>query len=82
MKDFLEVFPNNLPGSSQMGNRFRHRFDAPYRMAPAELKELTVQLKDLVDKGFIQPSIYPWGASTLFVKRKMGLLECVLFTNN
>ena len=31
----------------------------PYRMAPAELKDLKLQLKDLTDKGFIQPSISP-----------------------
>lgn len=45
-----------------------------YRMAPAELKELKVQLQDLVDKGFIRPSISPWGAPVLFVKRKDGSL--------
>ena len=38
-------------------------------MAPAELKELKLQLKDLLDKGFIQPSIYPWGSPVLFVKK-------------
>ncbi|KAH0643768.1 hypothetical protein KY289_034742 [Solanum tuberosum] len=44
----------------------------PYRMAPAELKELKEQLKDLLDKGFIRPSISPWGAPVLFVKKKDG----------
>ena len=44
-------------------------------MAPAELKELKVQLKDLTDKGFIQPSISPWGAPVLFVKKKDGTLR-------
>ncbi|XP_069148162.1 uncharacterized protein [Solanum lycopersicum] len=38
----------------------------PYRMTPAELKKLKFQLKDLLDKGFIQPSISPWGALVLF----------------
>ena len=47
----------------------------PYRMAPAELKELKLQLKDLTDKGFIQPSISPWGAPVLFVKKKDGTLR-------
>nr|XP_009778496.1 PREDICTED: uncharacterized protein LOC104227845 [Nicotiana sylvestris] len=42
----------------------------PYRMAPAELKELKVQLKDLLDKGFIKPSVSPWGAPVLFVRKK------------
>jgi len=44
-------------------------------MAPAELKELKAQLKDLLDKGFIQPSISPWGAPVLFVKKKDGSLR-------
>ncbi|WRX11508.1 Reverse transcriptase domain - like 10 [Theobroma cacao] len=47
----------------------------PYRMAPAELKELKVQLQELVDKGFIRPSISPWGAPVLFVKKKDGTLR-------
>ena len=42
----------------------------PYRMAPAERKELKVQLKDLLDKSFIRPSISPWGAPVLFVRKK------------
>ena len=42
----------------------------PYRMAPAELKELNEQLKELLDKGFIRPSSSLWGAPVLFVKKK------------
>ena len=42
----------------------------PYQMAPVELKELKAQLKDLLGKGFIKPSISPWGALVLFVKKK------------
>ena len=41
-------------------------------MAPAELKELKDQLKDLLDKGFIRPSVSPWGAPVLFVRKKDG----------
>ena len=44
-------------------------------MAPAELKELKEQLKDLLDKGFIRPSISPWGAPVLFVRKKDGSLR-------
>ncbi|KAJ4974519.1 hypothetical protein NE237_007693 [Protea cynaroides] len=44
----------------------------PYRMAPTELKELKVQLQELRDKGYIRPSISPWGAPVLFVKKKDG----------
>ncbi|GJZ56639.1 putative reverse transcriptase domain-containing protein [Tanacetum coccineum] len=45
---------------------------APYRLAPFEMKELSEQLKELSDKGFIRPSSSPWGASVLFVKKKDG----------
>ena len=48
---------------------------APYRMAPTELKELKIQLQELLDKGFIRPSISPWGAPVLFVKKKDGTLR-------
>ncbi|WP_375618971.1 reverse transcriptase family protein, partial [Bartonella sp. AC134YNZD] len=48
---------------------------APYRMAPAELKELKIQLQDLSDKGFIRPSTSPWGAPVLFVQKKDGTLR-------
>ncbi|KAL6179594.1 hypothetical protein ACLB2K_051107 [Fragaria x ananassa] len=52
-----------LPGTAPISQ-------VPYRMAPAELKELKTQLQELVDKGFIQPSMSPWGAPVLFVKKK------------
>ncbi|GJS66218.1 hypothetical protein Tco_0680782 [Tanacetum coccineum] len=45
---------------------------APYRLAPSEMKELSEQLKELSDKGFIRPSASPWGAPVLFVKKKDG----------
>ena len=48
---------------------------APYRKAPTELKELKVQLQELLDKKFIRPSTSPWGAPVLFVKKKDGSLR-------
>ncbi|GJW32455.1 putative reverse transcriptase domain-containing protein [Tanacetum coccineum] len=48
---------------------------APYRLAPSEMKELSEQLKELSDKGFIRPSSSPWGAPVLFVKKKDGFRE-------
>ncbi|GJW23124.1 putative reverse transcriptase domain-containing protein [Tanacetum coccineum] len=45
---------------------------APDRLAPSEMKELSEQLKELFDKGFIRPSSSPWGAPVLFVKKKDG----------
>ncbi|XP_052882767.1 uncharacterized protein LOC128291610 [Gossypium arboreum] len=55
----IEVHPGTTPISIP-----------PYRMSPTELKELKVQLQDLLDRGFIRPSISPWGAPVLFVKKK------------
>nr|GFB76853.1 reverse transcriptase domain-containing protein [Tanacetum cinerariifolium] len=45
---------------------------APYRLAPVEMQELSTQLQELSDKGFIRPSSSPWGAPVLFVKKKDG----------
>ena len=42
----------------------------PHRMAPVELRELRVQLQELLDKGFIKKSTSPWGAPVLFAKKK------------
>ena len=44
-------------------------------MAPIELQELKIQLQELMDKGFIRPSVSPWGALVLFVKKKDGTLR-------
>ena len=44
-------------------------------MASAELKELKVQLQELLDKGFVRPNVLPWGAPVLFVKKKDGTLR-------
>ena len=49
----------------------------PYRMALAELKELKLQLQDLLERGFIHESESPWSAPVLFVKKKNGGLQCV-----
>nr|GEV87809.1 putative reverse transcriptase domain-containing protein [Tanacetum cinerariifolium] len=45
---------------------------APYRLAPSEMKELSDQLQELSDKGFIRLSSSHWGATILFVKKKDG----------
>ncbi|GJY73055.1 putative reverse transcriptase domain-containing protein [Tanacetum coccineum] len=81
VRDFPEVFPKDLqglpptrqvefhikliPGAAPVAR-------APYHLAPAEMKELTEQLKELSDKGFIRPSSSPWRALILFVKKKDG----------
>ena len=43
---------------------------APSRMTPIEMKELAIQLQDLLEKGIIRPSVSPWGAPVLFVRKK------------
>ena len=49
--------------------------EAPYRMHILELNELKSQLKELIDKNYIRPSVSPWGAPVLFVKKKDGTLR-------
>nr|GEV98569.1 putative reverse transcriptase domain-containing protein [Tanacetum cinerariifolium] len=81
VRDFSEVFPEDLPGlppSRQV--EFQINLipgaapvaRAPYRLAPSEMKELLDQLQELSDKGFIRPSSSHWGAPVLFVKKKDG----------
>nr|GEV43875.1 putative reverse transcriptase domain-containing protein [Tanacetum cinerariifolium] len=48
---------------------------APYRLAPSEMKELAEQLKELSDKGFVRPSSSPWGAPVLFVKKNRMCID-------
>jgi hypothetical protein len=48
---------------------------APYRMSPVELRELKSQLEDLLRKHFIRPSVSPWGAPVLLVKKKDGTMR-------
>ncbi|GJV48576.1 hypothetical protein Tco_1438788, partial [Tanacetum coccineum] len=48
---------------------------SPYRLAPSELEELSGQLNELQDKGFIRPSSSPWGAPVLFVEKKDGSIR-------
>ncbi|GJZ64703.1 hypothetical protein Tco_0621124 [Tanacetum coccineum] len=79
--NFPKVFPDDLPGLPPP-RQVEFRIElvlgvasvarAPYRLAPSELKELSDQLKELLEKGFIRPSSSPWGAPVLFVKKKDG----------
>jgi len=74
--DFDDVFSEELPGSKGdwfsywTNSRIPTHFQAPYRMAPTELKESKIQLEERLQKGFIWPSVSPWGAPGLFVKKK------------
>ncbi|GKE62804.1 putative reverse transcriptase domain-containing protein [Tanacetum coccineum] len=81
IRDFHELFSEDflgLPPTRQV--EFQIDFmpgaaliaRAPYRLAPSEMKELSEQLQELSDKGFIRPNSSPWGAPVLFVKKKDG----------
>ncbi|GKF73234.1 hypothetical protein Tco_0219566 [Tanacetum coccineum] len=79
VRDFSEVFPKDLSGlppTQQVEFQIdlvpgaAHVARAPYRLAPSKLQELSTQLQELSDKGFIRPSSSPWGAPVLFVKKK------------
>ncbi|GJR19633.1 putative reverse transcriptase domain-containing protein [Tanacetum coccineum] len=81
VRDFPEVFPEDLPGLPPV-RPVEFQIDlipgaapvarAPYRLAPSEMKELSEQLQELSDKDFIRPSSSPSGALVLFVKKKDG----------
>ncbi|GKB83166.1 putative reverse transcriptase domain-containing protein, partial [Tanacetum coccineum] len=70
VRDFPELIPRAIPVAKY-----------PYRLAPSEMEELLGQLKELQDKGFIRPSLSPWGAPVLFVKKKDGSFRmCIDYT--
>ncbi|GJU23301.1 putative reverse transcriptase domain-containing protein [Tanacetum coccineum] len=81
VRNFPEDFPEDLPGLTPT-RQVEFQIDlvpgaapvarAPYRLAPTELQELSTQLQELSDKGFIRPSSSPWGTPVLFVKKKDG----------
>ncbi len=84
LNEFKDVFPEEVPGLPP-----RRDIDfsidlvpgsvpiskTPYRLNILELKELKAQLQELVDKKYIRPSVSPWGAPVLFVKKKDGTLR-------
>lgn len=81
IRDHPEVFPEDLPGLPPP-RQVEFQIDlipgaapvakAPYRLAPAEMHELSEKLLELLRKGLIRPSSSPWGAPVLFVKKKDG----------
>ncbi|GJZ29874.1 putative reverse transcriptase domain-containing protein [Tanacetum coccineum] len=88
VRDFLEVFPEDFPGLPPT-RQVEFQIDlvpgaspmarAPYRLAPSELQELSTQLQELSDKGFIRPSSSLWEPQSCLSKRKI-LFGCVLIT--
>nr|GEU61664.1 putative reverse transcriptase domain-containing protein [Tanacetum cinerariifolium] len=81
VQEFLKAFPEDLPGLPS-ARQVEFQIDlvpgaapvarALYRLAPAEMQELSTQLQEVSDRGFIRPSSSPWGAPVLFVKKKDG----------
>ena len=88
VNEFFDVFPEDLHGlAPDREIEFEIEFEiqlapgtepfsiAPYRMAPAELKELKVKMEEFFSKGFVKTSTSPWGAPVFFVKNKDGSLS-------
>jgi hypothetical protein len=85
VQEYPDVFPNELLGMPpdravefkielQLGTTPISKW--PYPMVPNELVELKIQLQELLDKGYIRPSSFPWGCSALFVKEH-SLCLCI-----
>ena len=87
MKNYQDVFPEERPGLPP-SRAFDFTIDliprvepisrAPYRMPTTELMELQIQLQDMLDKKMIRPSVSPWGALVLFVRKKDGTMRLCL----
>ncbi|KAA0059930.1 ty3-gypsy retrotransposon protein [Cucumis melo var. makuwa] len=84
VREYPDVFPDELSGlpppreidfAIELESGTTSISRAPYRMPPAELKEMKVQLQKLLDKGFIRPSVSSWRALVLFVKKKDGSMR-------
>ncbi|GKA47646.1 hypothetical protein Tco_0740529 [Tanacetum coccineum] len=88
VREFPEVFPEDLPGLPPV-RQVEFQIDlipratlvarAPYRLAPSEMQELSNQLQELSDRGYIRPSTSPWGAPVLFVKQKDGSFRMCIY---
>ena len=79
LEKFKDVFPEEIPGlppkrdlefSIELTPGSVPASKAPYHMSALELVELKLQLQELIEKGYIRPSVSPWGAPILFVKKK------------
>ena len=84
VREFPKVFPEELPGlppprQVEFGIDLIPGADlvakSPTRPAPSEMQELSRQLQELLDKGFIRPSFSSSGAPVLFVKKKDGSMR-------
>ncbi|XP_024962939.1 uncharacterized protein LOC112503099 [Cynara cardunculus var. scolymus] len=86
IRELPEVFPDELPGIPTPRQVEFHIelipgaapvAKGPYPLAPSEMKELSEQLQELLNKGFIRPNSSPWDLQFCLSKRRMDLFECV-----
>eukprot|EP00253_Pinus_taeda_P012699 PITA_12699 len=84
IKEFTDVFPEEVPRlppkrdidfTIELIPGAAPVLRAPYRMSVPELTELKMQLQELLEKNYIRPSVSPWGAPVLFVRKKDGTLR-------
>ena len=84
LQQFQDVFPTKILGflphrevdfSIELVPRVAPASKAPYGMSTQNLMELKLKLKEIIDKGYIRPSVSPWGAPVLFVKKKDDTLR-------
>ena len=91
LQEFRDAFPNEFLGlPPKRGIDFTIEFvpgaapmsKTPYRMSTPKFLELKMQLHEFLDKKYIRPSVSPWGAPVLFVKRKMVHSSCLFITES
>jgi hypothetical protein len=84
LREYRDVFPeevSSLPSRRDIDFSIKLAPGAvlvsrtPYRMSTPELVEIKLQLKEMMEKGYIQPNVSPWGAPIMFVKKKDGTLQ-------
>jgi hypothetical protein len=84
LREYKYVFPKEVPGlppkrdiysSIELMPGVVPTSREPYRMRTPELVEFKLELKEILDKGHVWPSVSPWGSPALFVKKKDGTLK-------
>ncbi len=85
LAEFADVFPDDLPNHLPPPRHVDHALETvpganppnrpPYRLSQPELDELRRQIDEALAKGFIRPSVSPYGAPVLFVKKKDGTMR-------
>jgi hypothetical protein len=88
LREYRDVFLEEVPGlpprrdidfSIELAPGVVPVSRTPYKMSTPELVELKLQLKEMMDRGYIQPSVSPWGAPVMFVKNKYGTLRLCIY---